>query len=127
MEAVYRTFRLTYPDPRDDYFQARMTVLVEMLVRALEAAQSTEPAAVARALAGMRFTAAQGNPLGEVWMRAEDHQLQAPLYVSVLDRLGSGGVALDVEGSGFGFRTERRLDATQVVRPHTCKKAPLPN
>jgi branched-chain amino acid transport system substrate-binding protein len=126
MEAVYRTFRLAYPDPRDDYFQARMTVLVEMLVRAIEAAQSTEPAAVARALAGMRFTAAQGNPLGEVWMRAEDHQLQAPLYVSVLDRLGSGGVALDVEGSGFGFRTERRLDATEVVRPHTCRKAQLP-
>jgi len=126
MEAVYRAFRLTYPDPRDDYFQARMTVMIEMLVRAIEAAQSTEPAAVARALAGMRFTAAQGNPLGDVWMRADDHQLQAPLYVSVLDRAGTGGVALDVEGSGFGFRTERYVDAARVVRPHACRMSPLP-
>lgn len=126
MEAVYRSFRQTYPEPRDDYFQARMTVLVEMVVRAIESARSTEPAAVARRLAGMRFTAAQGNPLGEVWMRAEDHQLQAPLYVSVLDRVGSRGVALDVEGSGFGFRTERFVDGARVVQPHACKMAPLP-
>jgi branched-chain amino acid transport system substrate-binding protein len=127
METVYRAFRKHYPDPRDDYFQARMTVLVEMLVRAIESAQSTNAAAVARQLAGMRYTAAHGNPLGEVWMRAEDHQLQAPLFVSVLDRAGSRDVALDVEGSGFGFRTERYVDARTVVRPHTCKMGPLPN
>jgi branched-chain amino acid transport system substrate-binding protein len=126
MEAVYLDFRRSYPQPRDDYFQARMTVLVEMLVRAIEAAKSTEPAAVARHLAGMRFTAAQGNPLGEVWMRADDHQLQAPLYVSVMERQGERGVARDVEGSGFGFRTERFVDLKQVERPHTCTFAPLP-
>lgn len=126
MEAVYRSFRQSYPDSRDDYFQARMTVLVEMLARAIEAAPSTEAAAVARQLAGMRFTAAQGNPLGDAWMRADDHQLQAPLYVSVLDRAGSRGVALDVEGSGFGFRTERFVDAARVARPHACKMVPLP-
>jgi branched-chain amino acid transport system substrate-binding protein len=127
MEAVYRAFRLSYPDPHDDYFQARMTVLVEMLVRAIEGARSTDAVAVARQLSGMRFTPTQGNPLGEVWMRADDHQLQAPLYVSVLDRVGSRGVALDVEGSGFGFRTERYVDAARVVRPHACRMPPLPN
>jgi branched-chain amino acid transport system substrate-binding protein len=126
MEAVYQGFRRSYPQPRDDYFQARMTVLVEMLVRAIEAARSTEPAAVARRLAGMRFTAAQGNPLGEVWMRADDHQLQAPLYVSVLERQGSRGVTRDVEGSGFGFRTERFIDLKQVEVPHACTMPPLP-
>jgi len=126
MEAVYQGFRRSYPQPRDDYFQARMTVLVEMLVRAVEAARSTEPAAVARRLAGMRFTAAQGNPLGEVWMRADDHQMQAPLYVSVLERQGSRGVTRDVEGSGFGFRTERFIDLKQVELPHACTMPPLP-
>lgn len=126
MEATYRAFRKMYPEPRDDYFQARMTVLVEMLVRAIEQAGSTEPSAVARRLAGMRFTPAQGSPLGEVWMRADDHQLQAALYVSVLDRIGSRGVVQDVEGSGFGFRTERFVDAERVVRPHACRMAALP-
>lgn len=126
MEGVYRAFRTVYPDPRDDYFQARMVVMVEMLARAIEGARSTEAAAVARQLAGMRFTSAEGNPLGDVWMRADDHQLQGPLYVSVLDRAGGRGVALDVEGSGFGFRTERYIDATRVARPHACRMAPLP-
>jgi len=121
MDAVYADFRKRYPEPRDDYFQARMTVLIEMLVRAIEAAGSTEAAAVAQRLAGMRYSAAQGNPLGEVWMRPEDHQLQAPLYVSVMDRAGSRGVVRDVEGSGFGFRTERRLEAAETSRPSACR------
>lgn len=121
MDAVYADFRKRYPEPRDDYFQARMTVLIEMLVRAIEAAGSTEAAAVAQRLAGMRYTAAQGNPLGEVWMRPEDHQLQAPLYVSVMERVGSRGVVRDVEGSGFGFRTERRLGAAETGRPSACR------
>jgi len=121
MDAVYADFRQRYLEPRDDYFQARMTVLIEMLVRAIEAAGSTEAAAVAQRLAGMRYTAAQGNPLGEVWMRPEDHQLQAPLYVSVMERVGSRGVVRDVEGSGFGFRTERRLGAAETGRPSACR------
>jgi branched-chain amino acid transport system substrate-binding protein len=45
----------------------------------------------------------------------------------VLDRVGSRGVAWDVEGSGFGFRTERHLDAARVVRPHAGKMAALPS
>lgn len=120
MDAVYADFRQRFPEPRDDYFQARMTVLIEMLVRAIEAAGSTEATAVAQRLAGMRYTAAQGNPLGEVWMRPQDHQLQAPLYVSVMERAGSRGVVRDVEGSGFGFRTQRRLEAAETGRPSTC-------
>jgi branched-chain amino acid transport system substrate-binding protein len=126
MEAIYAGFRQTYPTPRDDYFQARMYVLVEMLVRAIEQAGSTDAVQVARKLAGMRFGPAQGSPLGEVWMRAEDHQLQAALYVSVLDKQGARGVERDVEGSGFGFRTERFVDGAKVARPHQCRMAPLP-
>ncbi|MCA3220633.1 MAG: branched-chain amino acid ABC transporter substrate-binding protein [Burkholderiales bacterium] len=121
MERVYAEFRQRHPEPREDYFQARMVVLVEMLVRALEAAATTEAAAVASRLAGMRYTAAQGNPLGEVWMRPEDHQLQAALVVSVMDRLGTAGVARDIEGSGYGFRTERVILAEHASRPHSCK------
>jgi branched-chain amino acid transport system substrate-binding protein len=54
-------------------------------------------------------------------MRPEDHQLQAPLYVSVMERVGSRGVVRDVEGSGFGFRTERRLGAAETGRPSACR------
>jgi branched-chain amino acid transport system substrate-binding protein len=54
-------------------------------------------------------------------MRAEDHQLQQPLVVSVMARAGTPGVAHEVEGSGFGFRTLRRFEAARVVQPHSCR------
>jgi branched-chain amino acid transport system substrate-binding protein len=38
-----------------------------------------------------------------------------------MDRAGSPGVAHDVEGSGFGFRTLRRLQPGAVIQPHTCR------
>jgi branched-chain amino acid transport system substrate-binding protein len=126
IEQVYRDFRRAYPQPRDDYFQARTVVMIEMLVRAIEQARSTDPVAVARTLSGMRFGPAEGNPLGEVWMRAADHQLQGAQVVGVLDRLGSPGVAADVEGSGFGFRSERVVPARRLEQPHQCRMAPLP-
>jgi branched-chain amino acid transport system substrate-binding protein len=121
MEAVYRDFRRRFPDARDDYFQARMVVMIEMLARAIEGAGSLNAEAVADRLAGMRYTAAQGNPLGDVWMRPTDHQLHAPLYVSVMQRAGSPGVKFDVEGSAFGFATVRRLDIDKVTQPTACR------
>lgn len=120
MDALYAEFRRLYPDPRDDYFQARMVVMVEMLARAIERAGRVDALAIARALAGTRFGPAEGNPLGEVRMRADDHQLLGPLYVSVMERAGAPGVTRDVEGSGFGFRTERFVDASRTAVPHRC-------
>ncbi len=123
MELVYREFRRRFPTPRDDYFQARTVVMVEMLARAIERAGTTEALAVGRALSGMTFGPAEGNPLGTVRMRAEDHQLIGPLVVSVMQRQGDPGVRYDVEGSGFGFRTERVVPATATGRPSTCRMA----
>jgi branched-chain amino acid transport system substrate-binding protein len=54
-------------------------------------------------------------------MRAADHQLQQPLVVSVMDRVGSPGVKHDVEGSGFGFRTLRRFEADAITQAHECR------
>ncbi len=121
MDKVYADFRARYPKPADDYFQARMVVMIEMLARAIEAAGTTEPAAVAAKLGGMRYTANQGNPLGEVWMRPQDHQLQGPLVVAVQERKGSPGAARDVEGSGFGFRTEQAFEPGRLTQPTTCR------
>ena len=123
MEQVYRDFRQRYPDPRNDYFQARTIVMVEMLVRAVEKAGTDEPLAVARALAGMAYGPADGNPLGSAVMRADDHQLIGPLVVSVMQRQGSPGVFFDVEGSGFGFRSELTVRPSASARPTACRMA----
>ena len=123
MEQVYRDFRRRYPEPRNDYFQARTVVMLEMLVRAIEKAGTDEPLAVARALSGMAYGPAEGNPLGSAVMRADDHQLIGPLVVSVMQKQGSPGVLFDVEGSGFGFRSELAIRPSASARPTTCRMA----
>ncbi len=125
MERIYVDFRQRFPDPRDDYFQARTVLMVEMLVRAIEAAGSTDAAAVARRLAGMRLAETEGL-FGAVEMRAVDHQLVGPLVVSVMANKSDPGVRFDVEGSGFGFRTLTRLDAARTAQPTTCRMPALP-
>jgi branched-chain amino acid transport system substrate-binding protein len=120
-EAFYAAFRQRFPDPRDDYVHVRMQVMVEMLVAAIERAGSTAAVPVARALEGASFDARTLGGLHTATMRAADHQVQQPLFVSVMDRAGAPGVRHDVEGSGFGFRTLRRLQPAAVTQPHTCR------
>jgi branched-chain amino acid transport system substrate-binding protein len=120
-ERFRAAFRQRFPNPADDYQHARMHVMIEMLVQAIEAAQSTEAAAVARALEGAVLDAGALGGLHSARMRAADHQLQQPLVVSVMDRAGTPGVAHEVEGSGFGFRTLRRFEAAASEQPHSCR------
>ncbi|WP_188395609.1 branched-chain amino acid ABC transporter substrate-binding protein [Oxalicibacterium flavum] len=110
-------FRARYPQPQDDYPMLRMHVMIEMLVRAIEQAGSTDAVAVARALEGARYR----SDLHDAVMRAEDHQLIQPLYVSVMQRLRDGRIRFDNEGSGYGFRTEAYLPAMQTALPTTCR------
>ena len=58
---------------------------------------------------------------GEDEMRASDHQFQQSLVVGIMDRLGAPGVPFDVEGSGYGFRVVKNIDAARAELPTTCK------
>ena len=115
-DAFYQAFRSRYPEPKDDYVHLRMQMMVEMLARAIEQAGSTDAVKVARALEGMRYV----NEFHDATVRADDHQVLQPLYVSMMERQG-GDVRFDNEGSGFGFRTVKRLKAAQTTRATTCK------
>ena len=121
MERVYQDFRSRFPESRDDFFQARTIVMVEMLVRAIEAAGTVDALAVARALSGMNFSASQGNPLGNVTMRSADHQLFGPLVVSIMDKQGTYAVRYDVEGSGYGFRSRLVVASSDSEHPTRCQ------
>ncbi|WP_232063111.1 branched-chain amino acid ABC transporter substrate-binding protein [Undibacterium sp. KW1] len=116
-DAFYQQFRQRYPDPRDDYVHLRMQLMVEMLVTAIEKARTTEAAAVAHAMEGAHYK----NAFHDAIMRAEDHQLIQPLYVSVMQKKGESGVRFDNEGSGYGFKTERYFDARLTALPSSCK------
>lgn len=115
-DAFYQQFRARYPEPKDDYVHLRMQMMVEMLARAIEQAGSTDAVKVARALENMRFV----YDFHEATVRADDHQVLQPLYVSVMERQG-GAVRFDNEGSGYGFRTVRKLKAAQTTLPTTCR------
>jgi len=116
----HAAFRERFPKPDEDYQHARMQVMVEMLVAAIERAGSTEAAAVARALEGLRYDGGTLGGLHAGWMRAADHQFMQPLVVSVMDRVGTPGVRVDNEGSGYGFRTLRAFEARATEQPHRC-------
>ncbi|PVY78489.1 amino acid/amide ABC transporter substrate-binding protein (HAAT family) [Cupriavidus alkaliphilus] len=115
-DAFYQEFRARYPEPKDDYVHLRMQMMVEMLARAITQAGSTDAVKVARALEHMRYV----NDFHEATVRADDHQVLQPLYVSVMERQG-GAVRFDNEGSGYGFRTVRKLKAAQTTLPTTCR------
>jgi branched-chain amino acid transport system substrate-binding protein len=122
-DALYAAFRQRFPAPQDDYVHLRMQLMIEMLAQALQRAGSTEAAEVSRALEGLDSAATPIGAWHPAQMRAADHQLQQPLVVSVMDRAGAPGVAHDVEGSGFGFRTLRRFEPAAVAQPHSCRMA----
>ena len=101
----------------DDYYTFATYNGINLLAGAMAKAKSTNPVAVAKAMENLTVKSFAG----EVQMRASDHQLQQPLIVSVMDRAGAPGVAHDVEGSGYGFRTLRRLEAPAVAQPSSCR------
>jgi branched-chain amino acid transport system substrate-binding protein len=99
-----------------DWYWLSSYLAVKMLAKAIDQAGAAHPLKVARALEGMKFA----GPTGEVWMRAEDHQLMHPLYVARFTKAGKPGVKYDAENTGFGWATEVRLDAKDTVMPTTC-------
>ncbi|TAM00527.1 MAG: branched-chain amino acid ABC transporter substrate-binding protein [Paraburkholderia sp.] len=119
-DAWYAAFRARYRAPQDDYPVLRMVMLVEMLGQALTNAGSADPAAVAKALEGMRFTGDESS-FHPMWMRADDHQVIQPLYVMQMDKAGTPGVRFDNEGSGYGFRTVLALPPQRTVPTMTCR------
>ena len=51
---------------------------------------------------------------------AEDHQFVAPMYVLSLAKAGQPGVKHDVDGTGFGWKTEALIAAKDNVPPMKC-------
>lgn len=91
--------------------------VVDLLAAAVEKAGSAEPLKVAQALEGMQYD----GPTGKSWMRAEDHQMIAPLYIMSFVKAGQRGVKHDAEGTGYGWRTDVLIPSEQTVPAIRCK------
>ncbi len=120
-DAFFRRFLQRYPDPQNDYVFMRLHIMLAMLVDAIEKAGTTEAGAVAKALETATFSTS----FHDATMRALDHQLIQPLYVSVMQKKGGAGVKFGNEGSGYGFKTERRFASGLTALPSSCKMTRL--
>jgi branched-chain amino acid transport system substrate-binding protein len=99
------------------YYYGRIGTTMQMLAAAIEKAHSTKAKDIAFALEGMEYQ----TPYGKVTMRAEDHQLIQPLYISTYAKAGQGTVKYDAENTGVGFKTIKRIEAADTAMPTTCK------
>jgi branched-chain amino acid transport system substrate-binding protein len=90
--------------------------VVEMLSAAVAKAGSDDPLKVAYALEGAHYA----GPTGDSWMRPEDHQIVAPMYVLSLAKAGQPGVKHDVDGTGFGWKTEALILSKDNIPPVKC-------
>jgi branched-chain amino acid transport system substrate-binding protein len=106
-------FHQRFTDKGDELFYWRLRNTFALLEAAAKKAKSNEPAKIAKALEGMKMD----TPLGPMEMRADNHQLLQPLFISTL----SDKAKYDVEGSGLGFITDAKLDADKTSLPTTCK------
>lgn len=113
LEAMARDFRAKYGQ---SFYYWRVVETVDMLAAAMKQADSTDPLKVGQVLGSMRV---QG-PLGEVVMREDNHQLLAPMFVSVLEP----GTPNTFPENGMGFRTIARIEAEAQRLPTTCRFTP---
>jgi branched-chain amino acid transport system substrate-binding protein len=97
------------------YLPAHRTV--EMLAAAMAKAQSADPLKVAYALEDLKYT----GPSGDSWMRADDHQLIAPIYLLSFAKVGQPGVNIDEEKTGYGWKTEALVEARYTATPVKCQ------
>jgi branched-chain amino acid transport system substrate-binding protein len=96
--------------------------LVKMLSAAIEKGRSTDPTKVAYVLEGLHYA----GPSGESWIRPEDHQVVAPIYVLSYQKAGSSNVKHDAEGTGFGWKVESIADAKDATPALKCRMERVP-
>lgn len=87
-----------------------------MLGQAIAQAASIDPLAVARQLSGLHFEGSGG----PVTLRADDHQLQAGLFISRWQTVDAR-FPLAAEATGHTFAPVMRLEAAQLTRPNGCQ------
>jgi branched-chain amino acid transport system substrate-binding protein len=113
LDASVAAFSKRYPGKENEYAYWRAKTMWEMFAAAAKKAQSNDPVKIAKALEGMKMVTS----LGEVEMRADNHQILQPLYVSTLSK----NVKYDSEESGLGWKTDAKVEGKATALPTTCK------
>jgi branched-chain amino acid transport system substrate-binding protein len=102
---------------RLEFYYGRIRTMMEMVAKAFDKAGNANPTDVAYALEGMEHD----TYYGKVIMRADDHQLYQPMFISTMVKAGSDKVPFDVEKTGLGWRTDMKIDTETTMRPTVCE------
>lgn len=102
-----------YKENNWDYQDLRVIYYMNMLKMAAEKADSIDPTKVAFALEGLQYT----SPAGDAVMRADDHQILVPLFISVL----KSGMKYGAEGTEFNFHQIHKFEAEETAMATSCK------
>jgi branched-chain amino acid transport system substrate-binding protein len=133
-EKFANAFNAKYGGPPDylTFYYLRVNTEMYMLAEAIKQAKSIDPKAIALKLEGMKYA----GDMGEVEMRAADHQLIQPLYISTVHKAfrdpkskdpkdpkkgTDPQVKYDQDNSGFGFKTDTRIEAYVSAQPTSCQ------
>ncbi len=111
---IVEAFKKKY---NDDFYVADIYTVVQMLSKAVKDAHSADPVKVAFALEGMKVKAING----EVEMRAADHQLQQPLYISTWTKVDGKKVKYDQENTGYGWSNDQKIESYVATQPTSCQ------
>jgi branched-chain amino acid transport system substrate-binding protein len=111
---VANAYKQRYNKP---FLAPRMDLSPRMVAAAIDKARSAEPLKIALALEGMTYPSI----VGDVTMRKEDHQLLLPQTVSTVAPVDGKTVKSGVEGTNYGFRTERVVEGKDLALPTECK------
>jgi branched-chain amino acid transport system substrate-binding protein len=114
LERYYLDYKKRF---KEDFGFMAYKYFVEMLALAIDKAGSADPVKVAKALEGLRYDGG----VGEVWMRADDHQVIMPLYVSTFVKAGTADVKYDADDTGYGWKSDVRIDPKDNILPTICK------
>ena len=112
-----KLYRVKYPDVFEDAYYGSIRRAVRMLEKAMIESGTHNPEVVGRALRDMEFA----DDAGLVSMRADNHQLLLPLFVSKLVKIAGKNDLVDIENTGLGFETLAEIPAEKTRMTTTCQ------
>jgi branched-chain amino acid transport system substrate-binding protein len=112
-----KLYRVKYPDVFEDAYYGSIRRAVRMLEKAMIESGTHNPELVGRALRDMEFA----DDAGLVSMRADNHQLLLPLFVSKLVKIAGKNDLVDIEHTGLGFETLAEIPAEKTRMTTTCQ------
>lgn len=112
LQSLQKGFRAKY---RQDFSVPATYTGLALLTAAMTHARSTEPAQVAAAMEGLTFHTFNGS----VTMRAADHQLLQPIYVSTWEPV-SAAAPYNVEQTGYTFALNRTYPPDRTTLAAQC-------